>query len=52
MIANQLIALMPIMMVLGFFVAAPIIFYASYKALYSIGLVGNAKTDNGHSRSW
>ena len=52
MIIDQLIAFMPIMMVLGFVVAAPVIFYASYKALYFIGLVGNAKTHNGYSRSW
>lgn len=50
MIAEQLTALMPIMMVLGFVVAAPIIFYASYKALYLIGLVGNAKTYNRYTR--
>lgn len=49
MIAEQLIAFMPIMMVLGFFVAAPVIFYGSYKVLDLIGLVNNAKTDNGYS---
>lgn len=41
MITDQLIAFMPIMMVLGFVVAAPIIFYGSYKVLYLIGLVNN-----------
>lgn len=49
MITDQLMALMPIMMVLGFVVAAPVIFYGSYKVLDLIGLVNNAKTDNWHT---
>lgn len=50
MIAEQLMAFMPIMMVLGFVVAAPIIFYGSYRVLDLIGLVNNAKTDNWDTR--
>ena len=49
MIIQQLIAFMPIMMVLGFVVAAPVIFYGSYKVLSLVGLVNNAKTDNWYS---
>lgn len=50
MITDQLIAFMPIMMVLGFVVAAPVIFYGSYKVLNLVGLVNNAKTDNWDTR--
>lgn len=50
MIANELMAVLPIVMILGFIVSAPIIFYAAYKALNLVGLVNNAKTDNGYTR--
>lgn len=49
MIANELMAILPVVMILGFVVSAPIIFYGFYKAFDFVGLVNNVKTNNRYS---